>query len=414
MTHTRNVAFILCRYPLGISSMIVNSIRMFAEKGISVDVYIGKNSFDECPIIFSDSGTRTFIFEDKGFGFFFRMYRFIMRNTSNLIYPLLKRCSFRTGLMVAFPEVYRFSRWLKSVTNFDQYDYVCPVDCYSLICLHDVTDKDKLIYYSMELHDWSPTSIVYGNKLILKELEYRSIQALKCAVLPSPARAESFCKINNFALEKTEILPVAAMGDPISKKSRYFRDKFLIPDHHIIVVYSGNFTSWFQCAEIIDAMQACSHLDCSLVMHTWNKMSTETGYFQDMMKRAFGLPVFFSKEYIRYDNLTEVLSSGDIGLAFYESLDENLTEILFSSNKIGEYLKAGLPVITSDFKPLQEFVANNKIGLAVSVRDMPEAIEEISSRLDEYKSNALVCYQTHYRFEPYFEKFYQYLFMRES
>jgi len=408
--HLKRVAFILCRYPLGISSMIVNSIKLFAQKGISVDVYIDKKSFDECPIFFSEPDTRLLIFEDKGFGFLFRGYRFIMRHFSNLLYPLLKQFSFHNSLMITFPEVYRFSRWLNQVTDFDFYDYLFPVDCYSLLSIYDIPDKNKLVYYNMELLDWNPTNAVYGNKLMLKALEYRLIQSLQCAVLPSLARAESFCRFNQYPLEKIKILPVAAMGNPVTHRGGYFRKKFSIPDDYIVIIYSGNFAPWFLCVEMIDAMRTCTNLPYAFVMHTWNKSSTESVYFREMTKRASGLPIFFSSEYISYDHLTEALSSADIGLAFYESMDDNCTEILFSSNKIGEYLKAGLPVVTSDFKPLRDFVDNNKIGHAVAVSGMPAAIEEISSRLDQYKSNALACYLAHYRFERYFEDFYQFLY----
>ena len=411
MAYNNRTAFVMCRYPLGISSMIVNSIKMFAQKGISVDVFIGKKSFDECPISFTDSRICIYIFEDKDFGFLLRAYRFIMRNMSNLLYPFIKQCSFKSSLMITFPEVYRFSRWLMRIIEFDSYDYVVPVDCYSLLTLYDKPDKKKLVYYNMELLDWRPTNAVYGNKLILKELEYRLIQSLQCIILPSPARAESFCKLNKFPPEKIQILPVAAMGAPILKRSRYFREKFSIPDDHIIVLYSGNFVSWFQCIEMIDAMKTCRER-YAFVMHTWNQNSTESGYFKEMIKHASGLPIFFSSEYIDYENLTEALSSADIGLAFYESMDDNCIEILHSSNKIGEYLKAGLAVITSDFKPLHDFVHGHKIGLAVPVQDIATAVEEIADQLDQYKSNAVTCYHLHYRFERYFENLYQFLYMR--
>lgn len=270
-------------------------------------------------------------------------------------------------------------------------------------------NRSKLVYYNMELLDWNPSNPVYGNKLILKKFEHQMLQFLRCAVLPSATRAQSFCRINNFPQEKIQILPVASMGNPVSKKSKYFRQKFSIPDDHVVILYSGNFVSWFQCVEIIDAMRL-SQVAYALVMHTWNKASTETSYFKDMLKHADGLPVFFSSEYINSENLTEALSSADIGLAFYESMDDNCTEILFSSNKIGEYLKAGLAIITSNFKSLHDFVHNNKIGLAVPVQDISKAVEEISGQLDQYQSNALACYDAHYRFESYFENFYQLLY----
>lgn len=407
------VAFVLCRYPLGISSMIINSINLFVQKTISVDIYISQRSFDECPIAFFDSRIRYFFFNDKGFGVFFKGYRFFMRRCSNIAYPLLKRCSTRTGVMYTYPEVYRFASWLKSLTNFDHYDYVIPVDCFSLLSLYDMPHKDKLVYYNMELLDWNPANAVFGNKLMLKMLEYNLTKSLKYAVLPSSARAKSFCSMNNFPQEKTQILPVAAMGDPPRKKSRYFRDKFSIPDDHVVILYSGNFVSWFQCLEIIDAIQTC-RTSYALVMHTWSHSSTQNRYFREMTRRAAGMPVFFSTDYIPGENLTDALSSGDIGLAFYESMDDNCMEILFSSNKIGEYLKAGLPVITSNYKQLHDFVHDNKIGLAVPVKDISKAVEEISRQLEQYQSNAVACYNAYYRFESYFENFYRSLYPNAS
>lgn len=359
--------------------------------------------------MFSDSRIRMLIFDDTNFSFFFRGYRFVMKHHSNFIYPLLKRLNLLTNLMVAFPEVYRFSSWLKDLSDFKHYDYVIPVDCYSLLSLFDMSDKNKLVYYNMELLDWNPTNPVYKNKMILKYLEYRLIQYLQCVVLPSPIRAQSFCKMNDFPLEKTRILPVAAMGDQISTKSKYFREKFLVPDNQILILYSGNFMPWFQCIEIIDAMRLC-HVPYSLIMHTWDQSSTETRYFREMVKHASNLSVFFSSEYISSDNLTEALSSADIGLAFYESMDDNCTEILFSSNKIGEYLKAGLPIITSDHEHLHDFVHNNQIGFAVPFKDICRAVEEISSNLERYKQNVRACYNSKYRFEFYFEDFYQFLY----
>lgn len=413
MSYTKSIAFILCRYPLGISSMIVNSINLFAQKRISIDIYIGQKSFDECPITYFDSKIRYFFFDDKELSVFFKGYRFFMRHCSNIAYPLLKLCSTRTGVMYTYPEVYRFASWLKSLTNFDHYDYVFPVDCFSLLSLYDMPHKDKLVYYNMELLDWNPANAVFGNKLMLKMLEYNLIKPLHRVVLPSPARAELFCRINDFLPEKTQILPVAAMGDPPRNKSRYFRDKFSIPDDQVVILYSGNFVSWFQCLEIIDAIRTC-RTSYALVMHTWSQTSTQTRYFREMIRHAAGMPVFFSTEYIPGENLTDALSSGDIGLAFYESMDDNCSEIIFSSNKIGEYLKAGLPIITSDFKSLHKFVHNHKIGLAVTLRDISKAVEEISGQLEQYQSNALACYNAYYRFESYFENFYQFLYPTTS
>ena len=162
MTYTKKVAFVICRYPLGISSMIVNSIKMFNAKGMDVDIYLDKKSLEECPVTFPASNIRTFIFDDKGFGIFCKGYRFFMRYFSNSLYPVLRLFSLRTGLLLSYPQVYRFASWLKKQTNFDQYNHVFPVDCFSLLSLYDTSNKDKLVYFNMELLDWSPQNAVYG------------------------------------------------------------------------------------------------------------------------------------------------------------------------------------------------------------------------------------------------------------
>jgi hypothetical protein len=103
------------------------------------------------------------------------------------------------------------------------------------------------------------------------------------------------------------------------------------------------------------------------------------------------------------------MSSADMGLAFYEAVDRNYTEILFSSNKIGEYLKAGLGIICSDFPSVKQFVESHDIGMAVPVYELPRAIREISERIDSVRDNALQCYKNELRFENYFNRFYDQL-----
>jgi glycosyltransferase involved in cell wall biosynthesis len=237
------------------------------------------------------------------------------------------------------------------------------------------------------------------------------IQPLRHVVLPSSARAESFCQINDFDLTKTNVLPVAAMGPAVAGKSRYFRDKFSIPDDHLVVVYSGNFQPWFQCLEMITAMRTC-RTPHTLVMHTWNQGATSGKYFKEMVSHASGMPVHFSSDYIDYDDLPGALSSADVGLAFYESIDDNFTEIVFSSNKIGEYLKAGLPIICSDYPSLARFVRENGIGFAVPVQNLAQAVERIAGRIGDYRGHALTCYEDKFRFETSFNAFYRTIFSK--
>ena len=254
--------------------------------------------------------------------------------------------------------------------------------------------------------DWSEENPLYKNKLFLKNLEYRMVKELSNVVIQSPRRAKLFSEINKFDMNNIHVLPVASMGGPIIKKSQYFRDLFSIPKELKIAVYAGNLEPWAKCLEIIQNVNKWPK-DYVLVMHTWNKAALRTPYYQEMIKQGEGLPVYFSTEYVDYDEIATILSSADIGLLFYESIDDNFTEIMFSSNKLGEYLKAGLAVICSNYPSLSDFVQENKIGAAISSFDeLPDMLVACGQEINILRKNAISCYQIKLRFENYFDGFY--------
>jgi len=399
---TQRVAFILCEYPLGVSSMVINSIRLFAAKGFRVDVYINKRTMDSSPIDFREKQVSFNIYDDDSLNLVSRGYRYILMQISKLLAPIVRYLSFNFCLFMYYHDVFLFSRWLKKKLSDYSYVYFMPIECKSLLCLNHINDKNKIIYYNMELLDWEDED---RYKQTLKKLEYQMISELSNAVIPSPRRAELFAKINDFDLSKIFILPVASMGDPIRARSKYFRELFGIPDDWKIVVYSGNIAPWAKCLEIIQSVKDWPD-GYALVMHTWNKSVVGTRYYNEMINEARGLPVYFSSEYITYDDLAVALSSADIGVMFYEEIDDNFTEILFSSNKFGEYLKAGLAIICSEFVSLKDFVEERSIGAAISIRELPRAVRLIGEKIEILRENAHACYEEQLRFENYFERFY--------
>ena len=402
----KKVAFVSNRYPLGVSSMIISSIRLFARKGYSVDIYVNKEHYNQSPITFAEAGISVIIYDDRRFMLFFKHYRFLSKLVGDYFLCIAKRLSLNTCLRLFFPGVFRFMKWLNCQMAQRTYDYVFPVEGMSLICLSSFREKSKIVYFNLELLDWEKGDILYGNnKLVYKHLEYSMIKTLSRIVTPSPRRSTIFSHINNFERGNILSLPVVPLGAGLTRKSRFFRDMLNIPEKYRIVLYCGQFVPYFQCIEILQTVAAWPD-DTVLIMHTWNRTALKTQYFKEMEMVASGLPVYFSTRYIAYDDLAEAVSSADIGLAFYEAVDRNCTEILFSSNKIGEYLKAGLGIVCSNFPSLKQFVEAHDIGMAVSVYELPKAIKEMSERMDSMRDNVLQCYNNELRFENYFNRFY--------
>jgi glycosyltransferase involved in cell wall biosynthesis len=398
------IAFILYDYPLGASSMIINSIKMFTEKGYQIDIYINYRNFDSSPVDLPN--THILIFNDKKIRILVKCYRYVFGLTGNLFTPVIKRISTDLSMILFFYDIYRFSKWLRKNLSERQYTFIIPVEHYSLFCLNRVKEKSRILYFNMELLDWGrQKSAVTKNKLIKKILEFREIQKISHTVVPSPLRKNIFSQINAVDRDKIHTLPVASMGPAIEKKSNFFRNRFSIPDSDRIVIYSGNFKQWAKCLEIIQSVRYWPK-GYVLIMHTWSEDAIKKSYFQEMKNQAIGLPVYFSREYIDYTELASALSSADIGLAFYEEINENFSEILFSSNKIAEYLKAGLPLICSDFPSLKTFVERYRIGMALPVEKIVRGIEKIGDQLEYYRRNTLDCYEQTYRFELYFDHFF--------
>jgi glycosyltransferase involved in cell wall biosynthesis len=388
--------------------MVVNSIELFARKGLMVDVFIDAETLAASPVNFTNPDIKFKVY-DRNRMFRLRLARFVADKYNRWFKPSGKTAQILPVSMAVarvLPMLYFFSVWLHRELEAYNYSYVIPVENLSLLAVNGVTGSHQVVYYNMELMDWNEDNPLYSNKLFWKTLEYRAIKGVDRVTIQNRQRAEAFARINDFDLQNMCILPVASMGEPCEQRSSYFRDKFGIPGDHVIVIYAGNFAEWSCCRDIICSVHAWPD-KVSLVMHTWNQWALGTDYFKGMQEDAAGLPVFFSTEYIALENMASALSSADIGLMFYQAIDDNFTEIAYSSNKLGEYLKAGLPVVCSDFPSLRDVVETWGIGAVASSPDqLGTLLPAVIAGLDGMHLNAVNCYRQHFRFELFFEEFY--------
>lgn len=393
----KRIAFVLNNYPLGVSTMLINSIALLAKCNV-VDVFVSAAEKGDRPcdpwlephLVMYPSFHRVFLL---------RLVRFL----NNKLTSLLRLPSSRLGWYLSNLDLLLFSRWLKKATAEPHYDIFIAVECYSLIAVHLARPAAAdIIYYNMELLDWSEADNQHRNKSALKRLEHDALGDVTHVMITSPERARIFTEINSFPAQNVSALPVLPLGTATARHSDFFRRQFGIAEDRLVVLYSGNFQPWAQCLEIIESMSGWPD-NAVLVMHTWNKAARGSDYFRRMVEAAERRPVFFSSEYILHQDLPTALASADIGLLFYEAIDSNFTEILFSSNKMAEYMVANLPVICSPFPSLKEFVSREGIGQACGIADIGAAISEIARDRDGYAARVAECRRRHFQFEPYFD-----------
>lgn len=407
----RRVAFVVCYYPLGVSTMIVNSIELFARRGFDVDVFVDRWNWDGNPVRLNGDTITVQSFKLR-MDRWKRLFYACTLATARFLAPLARPRHPRSARLIHYlrnPHHFLFKSWLRR-TMVARYDHVFPVEAPSLVALG--TSPENIVYFNMELLDWEEGSLDYGKDVVLKTLEFEALSRVSAAVIQNEKRAARFREVNGFD-RPLHILPVASMGSPVTRRTDYFRKKFGLPQSWSIVIYSGNIARWAQCLELVQTVSQWPSGTC-LVLHTWLKASLHSPYGRAVRDAAAGLPVYFSDDYIDPSDLAESLSSADLAVMFYEPVDTNFQEILFSSNKLGEYLKAGLPVVTNDFPELERFFATHGIGETIrDMNDLPEAIGRVLANLDAYRSNVLGCYQQHYRFERYFDRMFDALYPDE-
>jgi glycosyltransferase involved in cell wall biosynthesis len=393
----KRIAFVLYNYPLGVSTMLINSVALLAEHN-SVDVYVSSADRRDHPC---DSWLEDRLVSYPDWRGQFALH--VIRYITNRVTRVLAVRSSSIAWLLSNLDVVLFSRWFRKQVRRQQYDILVAVECFSLIAIDRAgPGMADVIYYNMELLDWNPQHPLHTNKIALKRLECRALACVSHVMITSPERARIFSTINEFPAERVSALPVLPMTSDTPIRSSYFRTKFGISEDSLLVIYSGNFQAWAKCVEIIDSVNHWP-VNAALVMHTWSKSAANLPYFSEMRARAEGLPVFFSTDYILHKDLPGALTSADIGLLFYEAIDANFTEILFSSNKMAEYMAAGLPVVCSPFPTLERFVRDEHIGIGCDFADIGAAIAQISTDIEGYRRRVDACRNRYFRFEPHFD-----------
>lgn len=419
------VAIVFYGYPVGVSVMIINAARMFAEKGFDVDIIQIQSALDYSSVEFTEkniryipvaggddsgdadsskpgNGKKSFRKKLKGNLAFFIRFLFF------LISPLLGKLPGLHLYLLKFckPD---FHRYLKKIIGLrdDSYQYIVGIEVLGLYTAHILKSNpgQKIIYFNMELFKLSTSRL--PDRYLRGALESFVLKNnIDHIAIANKERIKVFLNDKKYIpASMVEMLPVASLGEPYLEKGNYFREKFNIPDDKTIVLYSGNIVEWAMCLEIVESVKNWGD-EFVLVLHTYIEHPQNEDYY-DLIEKAM-LPgrVFISQKHFSFWELDKILSSAEIGLLFYREKDENFTEIGFSSNKLTQYLKTGMPIITNDLPFFSKFFDEHKCGKCVSsFEEIAGTISEISRDYSVYRKNAVSCYENYFDFRKYFNVF---------
>ena len=388
-------ALLVSCYPLGTSTILLNIIRLLRLRGVDLDIVIDQGSLADAPLPL-DSGIRIITPQRS---FWQRLKRKLLPN-------YVRRSVEKAGLGPLYAEYAGwadFAVWAGEWIGKTAYDLVFFASYPALFAAGAATARPCGVYLNLELLDADDSPSEYGDKALMRSLEHARLSKIHRVIAMSPRRREIFIEMTGFSPDSVKVLPIMPLGGLRPRTGTYFRSLFGITPETCLVLYSGGIGSWGQQLELVQSVRHWPQ-NCALVMHCGQAYLFETEYGQALCKAGEGFPVYFSSETLEYGTLCEAMTSADIGVAHYKDIDANFTEILFSSNKIGEYLCSGLPIICSPQASLKQFVDANGIGQALPVEQMPQALYAILADLERYRCAVRRCVEQHFDFKAWFEQ----------
>ena len=218
--------------------------------------------------------------------------------------------------------------------------------------------------------------------------------------------ANFICAQTGISRDRCVFLPVAASGPSNYRKNELLRKRFFLEENDFILLHAGGIGAAQQSLELANKARGWGN-HYHLIFHAHCRMDGEQ-YFQQFartLKEAKN--VHLNNEPVAKEKLDTLVSSADIGLAWYdhELLGYRAELLGLAAGKIGRYLKNGVPVIARNLPTIREYLDKYKCGIcADTLEEIPRAIETIKNDYERYSKNALRCYEELWKPERYLQE----------
>ena len=163
-------------------------------------------------------------------------------------------------------------------------------------------------------------------------------------------------------------------------------------NNKFVFIYIGSISTWYMPHEMVDFFSVVQkHIEKVHFM----VLTKEKILFEDILKTKKFNSRTISILNARHDLISDYLSLGKAGVAFYKS---GYSRKACCPTKFGEYLACGLPVIiNSGIGDCDEIVINERVGVVIndfSAREYERAIEELKGLLSEGDALRERCRET--------------------
>jgi glycosyltransferase involved in cell wall biosynthesis len=253
-----------------------------------------------------------------------------------------------------------------------------------------------LIYFSLELY--IEDNPVLFRVYHLRDAERKYHKRAIATIIQDGPRGDTLLSSNG--IEHTNLLhfPVSAKGNIVREKSNFLRNKLHIANDKKIILYFGAIEKDRFISEIV---KMATDLDegTILVVHGVGPKR----YINYLQSIADKTKVIFSFDFIPEQEIENLISSADIGIALYKTTNANDRLIAFSASKIAYYTQCGVPMIAFDTESFRELVGKYRCAELINNTDeIPLRARKILENYDYYREQSFAAYQRFYNVDENF------------
>jgi len=246
--------------------------------------------------------------------------------------------------------------------------------------------RAKLIFDSHEL--W-----LYGNKycnstklhkLLWKYIQRKLINKTDKVIVTTNYRKDTLSEQYNF--KNIEVVQNCPNFQPVEAHN-FFRQEYKISSDRVIILYQGLLAKKRGIFSIVDALEDLDNISIIFMGMGEDKLSLEEYVADKNLENKV-----FIKDAVKPYELIKYTSSADIGIQLLFNTDINHYSTI--SNKLLEYIMAGLAIVGSDFPEIRKILDENENGIVVDPSDTEQIREAIVKLVNDkellkiYKENS--------------------------
>jgi hypothetical protein len=106
---------------------------------------------------------------------------------------------------------------------------------------------------------------------------------------------------------------------------------------------------------------------------------------------------------IAEEEIENLISSADIGIALYKTTNANDRLVAFSSSKTAYYTQCGIPMIAFETESFKKLVNSYQcVELINTINEIPQKVRKILENYDMYRQQSFSAYQRFYNLDNNF------------